>query len=111
MADGSSGDPPPPPDLVQAIAAILDGHDEQTTLLYLLVQQGATPRPEIHHPPPVPGYLEFLGTQPLLFHNADEPQEADSWLRTIESKFTLHPYNDNDRAGFAAQQLRGRART
>ena len=37
--------------------------------------------------------------------------EADSWLRTIESKFTLHPYNDNDKAGFVAQQLRGPART
>ena len=37
--------------------------------------------------------------------------EADNWLRTIESKFTLHPYNDGDKAGFAAQQLRGPART
>ena len=35
----------------------------------------------------------------------------DSWLRTIESKFTLHPYNDGDKAGFATQQLRGPART
>ena len=37
--------------------------------------------------------------------------EADSWLKTIESKFTLYPYNDNDKASFAAQQLRGPART
>ena len=46
-----------------------------------------------------------------MFHKADEPLEVDSWFRTIESKFTLHPYNDGDKAGFAAQQLRGPART
>ena len=43
----------------------------------------------------------FLGTQPPLFHKADEPLEADSWLKTIESKFTLYPYNEGDKAGFA----------
>jgi len=102
--------PPNPPDLAQAIAAILTGHDEQTALLRQLVEQGAAPRPG-HYPPPVPGYQEFLGTQPPLFHKADEPLEADSWLKTIESKFTLYPYNDNDKASFAAQQLRGPTRT
>ena len=53
----------------------------------------------------------FLGTHPPLFHKADEPLEADSWLKTIESKFTLYPYNEGDKAGFTAQQLRGPART
>ena len=53
----------------------------------------------------------FLGTQPPLFHKADEPLEANSWLKTIESKFTLYPYDDNDKASFAAQQLRGPTRT
>ena len=102
--------PPNPPDLAQAIAAMLTGRDEQTALLREIVQQGRVPRPEQHHQPPIPGYEQFLGTQPPLFHKADEPLEADSWLRTIESKFTLHPYNDNDKAEFAAQQLRGPAR-
>ena len=102
--------PQNPLDLVQAIAAILTGCDEQTAFLRQLVEQGAAPRPG-HHPPPVLGYQEFLGTQSPLFHKADEPLEADSWLWTIESKFTLHPYNDNGKEGFAAQQLRGPART
>lgn len=104
------GEPPNPPDLAQAIAAMLTGRDEQTALLRRPVEQGAAPRPG-HHPPPVPGYQEFLGTQPPLFHKADEPLEADSWLKTIESKFTLYPYNDGDKAAFVAQQLRGPART
>jgi len=105
------GEPPNPPELAQAIAAMLTGRDEQTALLRELMQQGRAPRPDHHHQPPAPGYPEFLATQPPLFHKADEPLEADSWLRTIESKFTLHPYNDGDKAGLAAQQLRGPART
>jgi len=95
--------PPSPPDLAQAIAAMLTGRDEQTALLREIVQQGRVPLPEQHHQPPIPGYEHILGTQPQLFHKMDEPLEADSGLRTIESKFTLHPYNDGDKAGFAAQ--------
>ena len=83
--------PPNPPDLAQAIAAMLTGRDEQTTLLREIVQQGRVLRPEQHHQPPIPGYKQFLGTPPPLFHKADEPLEADSWLRTIEYKFTLTP--------------------
>ena len=90
-------DPPNPLDLAQDVAAMLTGRDEQTTLLREIVQQGRAPRPEHHPQPPIPGYEQFLSTQSLLFHKADEPLEADSWLRTIESKFTLHPYNDNDK--------------
>ena len=104
--------PPNPPDLAQAIAAMLTGRDEQTALLRELVAQGRAPQPEHRHQPPIPEYEGFLSTQLPLFHKADEPLEADSWLRTIEeSKFTLHPYNDGDKAGSAAQQLRGPART
>ena len=95
--------PPNPPDLTQAIAAMLTGRDEQTALLWEIVEQGRVQWPEHHHQPPALGYPEFLATQPPLFHKADEPLEADSWFRTIESKFTLHPYNDGDKAGLAAQ--------
>ena len=42
MADSGSGEPsPPPPNLVEAIAAMLTGRNEQTALLRQLVQQGA----------------------------------------------------------------------
>ena len=99
--------PPNPPDLAQAIMVMLTGRDEQTALLREIVEQGRAQRHEHHNQTAVPGYEQFLSTQPPLFHKADEPLEADSWLQTIESKFTLHPYNDGDKAGFAAQQLRG----
>ena len=90
---------------------MLTGRDEQTALLREIVEQGRAQRHEHHHQPAIPGYEQFQNTQLPLFHKADEPVEADSWLRTIESKFTLHPYNDGDKAGFAAQQLRGPACT
>jgi hypothetical protein len=62
--------------------------------------------------PPSASYQDFLSTQPPLFHKADEPLDADAWLRTIESKFALlsAPCSDENKALFAAQQLRGTAR-
>ena len=58
--------PPNPPNLVQAIAAMLTGRDEQMALLREIVQQGRVPRPEQHHQPPIPRYEKFLSTQPPL---------------------------------------------
>jgi hypothetical protein len=61
---------------------------------------------------PSANYQDFLSTQPPLFHKADEPLDADAWLRTIESKFALlsAPCSDENKALFAAQQLCGTAR-
>jgi len=59
------GEPPNPPELAQAIAAMLTGRDEQTALLREIAQQGRVPQPEQHHPPPIPGYEQFLGTELL----------------------------------------------
>jgi hypothetical protein len=62
--------------------------------------------------PPSAGYQDFFSTQPPLFHKTEEPLDADAWLRTIESKFTLlfAPCSEANKALFAAQQLRGTAR-
>jgi hypothetical protein len=58
---------------------------------------------------PSANYQDFLSTQPSLFHKADEPLDADAWLRTVESKFALlsAPCSDKNKALFVAQQLRG----
>jgi hypothetical protein len=32
-------------------------------------------------------YQEFLSTQPPLFTKAEDPLDADVWLRVVESKF------------------------
>jgi hypothetical protein len=58
-------------------------------------------------------YQEFLSTQPPLFTKAEDPLDADVWLRIMESKFPLLTGDcpDDTKARFAVQQLRGPART
>jgi hypothetical protein len=58
-------------------------------------------------------YQEFLSTQPPLFTKAEDPLDADVWLRVVESKFPLLTGDcpDDTKARFTAQQLRGPART
>jgi hypothetical protein len=108
QASGSQQPPPAPPNLAEVMA-------RQTELLNQLVQAQMnqshhTSRGHDEHPSA--GYQDFLTTQPPLFHKADEPLDADVWLRIIESKFTLlsAPCSDAHKALFAAQQLRGTAR-
>ena len=60
MAECRMGEPPNPPDLAQAIAAMLTGRDEKTTLLRQLVEQGGsatakTPPTTCSWVPRVPG--------------------------------------------------------
>jgi hypothetical protein len=58
-------------------------------------------------------YQEFLSTQPPLFTKAEDPLDANVWLRVVESKFPLLTGDcpDDTKACFTAQQLRGPART
>jgi hypothetical protein len=60
----------------------------------------------------VANYQDFFSTQPPLFSKVEEPLDADAWLCTIESKFSLLtiPCADSSKAHFTAQQLRGAAR-
>jgi hypothetical protein len=54
--------------------------------------------------------LDFLATLPPVFVDATDPLEADSWLRTMESKFGLLHCIEYQKMLYAAQQLRGTAR-
>jgi hypothetical protein len=108
QASCSQPPPPAPPNLAEVMA-------RQMELLNLLVQAQMN---QFHHPSrgheehPTAGYQDFLSTQPPLFHKADEPLDADAWLRTLESKFALLSVacSDGNKALFMAQQLRGTAR-
>jgi hypothetical protein len=57
-------------------------------------------------------YQEFLITQPPMFTKAEDPLDADVWLRVVESKFPLLTGDcpDDTKAHFATQQLRVPAR-
>ena len=102
-------EPPSPPSLADAIAAILASRDEQTELLRLLVQGGNRPREHQEPGGPHTTYGDFLATHPPVFSDADEPVEAENWLRVIESKFGLLQCTEVQKPLFAAQQLRGAA--
>ena len=54
-------------------------------------------------------YVEFTETRPPVFTKADEPLEADDWLRTMEQKFGLIRCTEIQKPQFASQQLRGPA--
>ena len=106
---GSQQPPPPPPNFAEYLAA-------QTELLRQLVQgqqqqQQQWGGPHVHQPQAA-GYSEFLATQPPLFNKTEEPLDPDAWICTIESKFSLLlvPCSEQNKARFAAQQLRGSAR-
>jgi hypothetical protein len=51
-------------------------------------------------------YLDFSETRPLLFVKAEDPLEADEWIRIIEQKFGLLRCSETQKPLFAAQQLR-----
>lgn len=89
QASGSQQPPPPPPSLAEIMAL-------QTELIQQLVQgqqnqQHSQQQGHENYIPQAAGYQEFLGTHPPLFHQTDEPLDADAWLRTIESEFSLLP--------------------
>jgi hypothetical protein len=109
---GQPQQPPPPPNMAEVMAA-------QTELLCQHVQgqqafQQAQQQRGGHnvHQPQAAGYLDFLGTQPSLFHKTEEPLDADAWIRTIKSKFSLLdvPCSNASKARFATQQIRDATR-
>jgi hypothetical protein len=65
-----------------------------------------------HQPHQAATYQDFLSTHPPLFTPTDDPLDADTWVRVMESKFALltSPCSEVSKAQFAAQQLRGVAR-
>jgi hypothetical protein len=98
-----------------SLSHLAEAMARQTELLNLLVQVQQNQQHQqsrCHDEPLVATYQDFLSTQPPLFSKAEEPLDADAWLRTIESKFTLLtiPCAESSKAHFAAQQLHGAAR-
>jgi hypothetical protein len=80
-------------------------------LITLLIQnerhRGAE-RPQLpRHQDMNMSYSEFLVTHPPLFFGGKDPLEADDWLRTTESKFSMLHCTEDQKTLYAAQQLRG----
>jgi hypothetical protein len=62
-------------------------------------------------PHTVTTYTQFIGMTPPTFTKAEEPLEADTWVRAIEVKFSAFtlPCSEEHEANFATLQLRGEA--
>jgi hypothetical protein len=91
---------------------------QQNEILRQLAQRQSPPQHYgggDHHqrPSAAATYQEFLSTQPPLFTRAEDPLDADVWIRVVESKFPLLTGNCSDAAKvrFATQQLCGPTRT
>jgi hypothetical protein len=101
--------PPVPPALTEAIAALVNATADNTCFLREMVgnqfqQQGGRAPPQ---GPLETSYLDFSETRPPLFVKAEDPLEADEWIRVMEQKFELIRCTETQKPLFAAQQLRG----
>ena len=104
--------PPPQPPTMQELMA------QQNKILWQLAQRQPPPQHYgggDHHQraPAAATFQEFLSTKSPLFTKAEDPLDADVWTRVVESKFPLlnGECSDVAKVRFAAQQLRGPART
>jgi hypothetical protein len=101
--------PPPPPPTLQELMAQQNGILRQVAQRQLPPQHYGGGDHQRH--PAAATYQEFLSTQPPLFTRAEDPLDADVWLRVVESKFPLlHGVcSEVTKVRFATQQLRGLA--
>jgi len=104
--------PPVPPNLADAIAWLATATADNARLLRELArdrQDGPQNRRGYRNQHEETKYTDFLESRPPVFSRADEPLEADDWLRVIGHKLDLEPCSETQKPKFAAQQLRGPA--
>src|SRR6266540_875254 len=102
---GAENNPPPPPQTLAEVVA------QQTQVLQMLAQnqmQQQQPHGSQGQPQNAT-YGNFAATHPPTFAKAEDPLEADSWIRLMESKFELLTFTEAQKTLFAPHQLRGAA--
>jgi hypothetical protein len=97
--------PPVPPTLAEAIAALVNATTDNTRYLREMAgnqfqQHGGRGQPQ---GPRDTTYLEFSKTRPPILVKAEEPLEADEWVRVMEQKFGLIRCTETQKPLFAAQ--------
>jgi hypothetical protein len=62
-------------------------------------------------PNQVTTYSQFIGMKAPTFSKVEDPLEAEAWIKAIEAKFFAFvlPCSEENKANFAALQLRGEA--
>ena len=89
--DNVPNPPPIPPTLTDAIAALVNATTENTRFMREMAQnnQNAQRGNQGRRNDDENIYHQFTETHPPIFRKAEEPLEADDWLRTMEQKFEL----------------------
>jgi hypothetical protein len=78
--------PPVPPTLAEAIAALVNATANNTRFLREMARQQMQQQGGRAYPqgPRETAYLDFSETRPPLFVKAEDPLEADEWIRVIK---------------------------
>jgi hypothetical protein len=112
-----SGDLPPPPPMMPSEAFMAT----QTEVLHQILQTQQQIARQLNQRPPhganhegpnhVTTDTQFIGMKPPTFSKAEDPLEAEAWIKAIEAKFSAFvlPCSEENKANFAALQLRGEA--
>jgi hypothetical protein len=95
---------PPPPHLPVSLEQLLATQNELTTLLIQneTCHEAEQPQHPRHQDMNTP-YSEFLSTHLPLFSRAKDLIEADDWLRTTESMFSLLHCTEYQKTLYGAQ--------
>jgi hypothetical protein len=101
---GDSPPPPPPPPI--SLEQLLAMQNDLMRRLVENDERRGAERQQSRHQERDFSYSDFLATHPPVFADATDPLEADSWLRTIESKFGLLHYTEYQKTMYVAQQHR-----
>ena len=101
--------PPAPPSMAEAIAALMHATTENSRLIQEMAHNNNHNGNSRRNHQGETRYGDFLETRPPVFSKAEDPLEADDWLRVIEQKLAVNPCSEIQKAVFAAQQLRGPA--
>jgi hypothetical protein len=93
----------------------------QTEVLHQILQTWQQLAQQMNRGPPHGGnhegsnqvttYAQFIGMKPPTFSKAEDPLEAEAWIKAIEAKFSafVMPCSEENKTNFAALQLRGEA--
>jgi hypothetical protein len=89
-----SNAPLPPPCLPVSLKQLLATQNDLMRRLVENDERGGTERQQPRHQERDSLYSNFLATHLPVFADVTDPFEADSWLRTTESKFGLLHYTE-----------------
>jgi hypothetical protein len=97
--------PPPPSHPPVSLEQLLATQNElMTSLIRNETHHGAERPQHPRHQDMNTSYSEFLATHPPLFFGGKDQLEADDWLRTTESRFSLLHCTEYQKALYATQR-------